>query len=119
MFPTNSEFLIGISDALIFCLFYFTAIRHLPHALTVTATKVCLLCATPAGMDRFCPHCRGSNYILHYIQVHARRYIPSAVPCISEDCLLPAGEMQLKAGALSFHDDDEVMLNVLRCQLTF
>ena len=27
--------------------------------------------------------------------------------------------MQLKAGALSFHDDDEVMLNVLRCQLTY
>ena len=34
------------------------------------------LCATPAGLDL-------------YIQVHARRLLPSAVPWISEDRLLP------------------------------
>ena len=53
----------------------FTGIRHLPHVLTVAPTKACLLCATPAGMDL-------------YIQVHARRLLPSAVPWISEDRLL-------------------------------
>ena len=57
-----------------FCLL-FTGIRHLAHVLTVPPTKVCLLCATPAGMDL-------------YIQVHARRHLPSAVPWISEDRLL-------------------------------
>ena len=51
MFPTNSERLIGISDA--FSAFLFTDIRHLPHVLTVPPTKACLLCATPAGMDLY------------------------------------------------------------------
>ena len=50
-------------------------IRHLPHVLTVPPTKACLLCATPAGTDL-------------YIQVHARRLLPSAVPWISEARLL-------------------------------
>jgi len=49
MFPTNSERLIGISDA--FSLF--TGIRRLAHVLTVPPTKACLLCATPAGMDLY------------------------------------------------------------------
>ena len=31
----------------------FTGIRHLAHVLTVTRTKACLLCATPAGMDLY------------------------------------------------------------------
>ena len=31
----------------------FTGIRHLAHVLTVPATKACLLCATPAGMDLY------------------------------------------------------------------
>ena len=68
MFPASSECLIGISDA-------FTGIRHLAHVLTVPPTKACLLCATHAGMDK-------------YVQVHARRLLPSAVSWISEDCLL-------------------------------
>ena len=49
--------------------------RHLPDVLTVPPTKACLLCAAPAGMDL-------------YIQVYARRHLPSAVPWISEDRLL-------------------------------
>ena len=52
MFPTNSERLIGVSDALIF-LPLFTGIGHLAHVLTVPPTKACLLCATPAGLDRY------------------------------------------------------------------
>ena len=39
------------------------------------SSKLCLLCATPTGMDI-------------YIQVHTHRHLPSAVPWISEDCLL-------------------------------
>ena len=31
----------------------FTGIRHLAHVLTVPPTKACLLCATPAGLDRY------------------------------------------------------------------
>ena len=54
----------------------FTGIHHLAHVLTVPPTKACLLCATPAGMDLYI-----------YIQVHARRLLPSAVPWISEDRL--------------------------------
>ena len=53
----------------------FTGIRRLPHVLTVPPTKACLLYATPAGMDL-------------YIQLHAPRHLPSAVPWISEDRLL-------------------------------
>ena len=53
----------------------FTGIRHLAHVLTVPRTKARLLCATPAGLDL-------------YVQVHARRHLPSAVPWISEDRLL-------------------------------
>ena len=45
------------------------------HVLTVPPTKACLLCTTHAGMDQ-------------YIQVHARRHLPSAVPWMSEDRLL-------------------------------
>ena len=75
MFPTNSEYLIDIFDAF-FCLL-FTGIRHLAPMLTVPPTKVCLLCTTPTGMDL-------------YIQLHARRQLPSAVPWISEDRLLSA-----------------------------
>ena len=44
--------------------------RHLAHVLTVPPTK-----ATPAGLDL-------------YIQLHACRYLPSAVPWISKDRLL-------------------------------
>ena len=58
----------------LFCLL-FTGICHLAHVLAVPPTKACLLCATPAGLDL-------------YIQVHARRLLPSAVSWISEDCLL-------------------------------
>ena len=68
-FPASSECLIGISDT--FSTFLFTGIRHLAHC---TPTKACLLCAAPAGMDL-------------YIQVHARRLLPSAVSWISEDHL--------------------------------
>ena len=79
MFPTNGDCLIGISDAFFFFFFLpfvqVTGIRHLAHVLTVPPTKACLLCATPTGMDL-------------YIQVHARRHLPSAVPWISEDRLL-------------------------------
>ena len=75
MFPASSE----CFDRHFWCLFclLFTGIRHLPHLLTVPPTKACLLCATPVGMDL-------------YIQVHARRLLPSAVPWISEDRLLRA-----------------------------
>ena len=77
MFHTNGECLIGISVAFFFLPLLFTGIRHLAHVLTVTPTKACLLCATPAGMDV-------------YIQLHVRgrRRLPSAVPWISEDRLL-------------------------------
>ena len=50
MFPTNSERLIGISDAI---LPLFTGIRHLAHVLTVPPTKARLFCATPAGLDLY------------------------------------------------------------------
>ena len=70
-FLASSEYLIAF---LMPFLPLFTGIRHLPHALTVPPTKACLLCATPVGMDL-------------YIQVHARRLLPSAVPWISEDRL--------------------------------
>ena len=73
MFPTNSERLIGISDAF---LPLFTGIRHLAHVLTVPPTKACLLCATAAGLD------------LYIYTGHACRHLPSAVPWISEDRLL-------------------------------
>ena len=53
----------------------FTGIHHLPHVHTVPPTKVCLLFATPAGLDL-------------YVQVHAHRHLPSAVPWVSEDRLL-------------------------------
>ena len=70
MFPTNSECLIGISDAFsAFCLRVFAT--DLAHVLTVPPTKACLLCATPLGT----------------LQVHARRQLPSAVTWISEDRL--------------------------------
>ena len=68
----------------LFCLL-FTGIRHLPHVLTVPPTKACLLCATPAGMDL-------------YIQVHDRRLLPNAIPCISEDRLL-----YLNSDSVDFH----------------
>ena len=53
--------------------------------LTVPATKAGLLCATPAGMDLD-------------IQLHARRYLPSTVPWISEDRLLAAVGIVLPGG---------------------
>ena len=69
-FPASSECLIGISDAFsAFCL------RVSVIFPTVPPTKACSLCATPAGIDL-------------YIQVHALRLLPSAVPWISEDRLL-------------------------------
>ena len=75
-FPASSECLIGISDAFsAFFFFFLTGICHHPYVLTVRPPKACLLCATPAGRDL-------------YIQVHARRLLPSAVPWISEDRLL-------------------------------
>ena len=57
-FPTNSECLIGISDAFFFFFSFFfpllfTGVRHLAHVLTVPPAKACLLCATPAGMDLY------------------------------------------------------------------
>ena len=58
-----------------FFLLLFTGICHLAHVLSVPPTKACLLCATPTGMDV-------------YIQLHARRHLPRAVPWISEDRLL-------------------------------
>ena len=50
---------------------------HLPalKSLDLLISPGTLQCATPAGMDL-------------YIQVHARRLLPSAVPWISEDRLL-------------------------------
>ena len=66
-------------DRRFLCLFFplFTGIRHLAHVLTVPPPKkACLLCATPAGLD------------LIYTG-HDRRHLPSAVPWISEDRLLP------------------------------
>ena len=82
----NSERLIGISDAFsalftrfqgFIALFAPGGIHHLAHVLTVPPTKVCLLCATPAGMNLYID-----------IQLHAHRHLPSAVPWISEDHLL-------------------------------
>ena len=74
MFPTNSERLIGISDA--FSAFVYRYPSSCPRAhRAVPPTKACLLCATPAGMDLD-------------IQVHARRHLPSAVPWITRDRLL-------------------------------
>ena len=74
-FPASSECLIGISDA--FSAFCFRVSVIFPTcSLNVPPTKACLLCATPAGMDLYI-----------YIQVHARRLLPSAVPWISEDRL--------------------------------
>ena len=51
-FPVSSECLIGISDTFsAFCLR--VSVISLAHVLTVSPTKACLLCATPAGMDRY------------------------------------------------------------------
>ena len=85
-FPASIECLIGISDALIFCLFCLPSscprahctpnksvptLRYTLLSCCLTSTEArCLLgtgCATPAGMDL-------------YILVHARRLLPSAVP---------------------------------------
>ena len=78
MFPTNSERLIGISDAffslLFFCLL-FTGICHLAHVLTVPPTKACLLCATPAGMN-----CERLISICDAFSAFVYGY-PSSCPC--------------------------------------
>ena len=74
-FPASNECLFGISDAFsAFCLW--VSVIFPTCSLNVPPTKACLLCATPAGMDLYI-----------YIQVHARRLLPSAVPWISEDRL--------------------------------
>ena len=54
-------------------------------------TKACLLCATPAGMD------------LYNIQVHARKFLPSAVPWISEDRLFSRARESLQGGKRKLH----------------
>ena len=51
MFPTNSECLIGISDA--FSAFCLRVSVILPTCSLYPPTKACLLCATPAGMDLY------------------------------------------------------------------
>ena len=74
MFPTNSECLIGISDALsAFCLWVFVIF---PTCSLYPQQKRAYSALHPQAW----------TYI--YIQVHARRHLPSAVPWISEDRLL-------------------------------
>ena len=72
----DRHFVVVVVVAVAFSPLLLTGIRHLSHVLTVPPTKACLLYATPAGLDL-------------YIQVHARRLLPSAVPWISEDRLFP------------------------------
>ena len=60
---------------------FFTGIRHLAHVLTVPPTKARLLCATPAGL--------------------ACRYLPSAVPWISEDRLFEMSDVALHGAFLN------------------
>ena len=50
MFPTNSERLIGVSDA--FSAFVYGYPSSCPRA-HCTPNKACLLCATPAGLDLY------------------------------------------------------------------
>ena len=97
MFPTNSERIIGISDAfsafcvrvsviLPTCSLYpqqkraYSALQSFLLSCCFTSTEARWPVrdgqATLAGMDL-------------YIQVHARRLLPSAVPWIYEDRLLP------------------------------
>ena len=74
MFHTNDECLIGISDAYFaFCLRVSVILPTC--SLYPPQKRAYILCATPAGMDL-------------YIQLHARRHLPRAVPWISEDRLL-------------------------------
>ena len=50
MFPTNSERLIGISDAFSAFVYWYPSSCPCAH---VPPTKLCLLCATPAGLDLY------------------------------------------------------------------
>ena len=73
MFPTNSERLIGISDA--FSAFVYGYPSSCPRAYCTPNKSVTTLHYT-----------RRHGPV--YIQLHARKHLPSAVPWISEDRLL-------------------------------
>ena len=75
-FHASTECLIGISDA--FSVFVYGYPSSSPRAHCTPNKSV----PTPSGMDL-------------YIQVHARRLLPSAVPWISEDCLLMTRSISL------------------------
>ena len=76
MFPTNSECLIGISDAFsAFCL-----------RVSVILPTCSLYPQQKRAYSYSALHPQAWTYI--YIQLHARRHLPIAVPWISEDRLL-------------------------------
>ena len=74
VFPTNSECLIGISDAF--------------SAFCLRVSVILPTCSLYPQQKRAYSalHLQAWTYI--YIQVHARRHLPSAVPWISEDRLI-------------------------------
>ena len=97
-FPASSKCLMGISDAFsAFCL----RVSVIFHTCSLyPKQKTCLLCATPAGMDL-------------YIQVHARRLLPSAVPWISEDRLLWDGQPRLACVSGQLHPSSKNPVDVV------
>ena len=84
MFPTNSERLMGISDA--FFAFFYGYLSSCPRAHCTPYKSVPTLRYT----RRHGPIYIYTHTHTHtHTQLHARRHLPSAVPCISEDRLLP------------------------------
>ena len=84
MFPTNGECLIGIYDAFLFCLpFVYGYPSSCPRAHEgVPQQKRAYSALHPQAWTYIYIH------LCVYIQLHARRHLPSAVSWISEDRLL-------------------------------
>ena len=88
MSPTNSERLIGISDAFsAFCL-----------RVSVIFPTCSLYPQQKRAYSALHPQAR--TYIYIHKQVRARRLLPSAVPWTSEDILLPHTKFGFRSGAV-------------------
>ena len=77
MFPTNGECLIGISDAF--------------FAFCLRVSVILPTCSLYHQQKRAYSALHPQAWTYIYIQLHARRHLPSAVPWISEDRLLSHG----------------------------
>ena len=108
MFPTSGEYLIGISDE---CCLLFTGIRHLAHVLTVPP---------PPPPNKSVP-------TLRYTRRHERHALTECSPLdfrsSSHAFIAGLHVLGCRVDILGTNwlnvDDDEVMLNVLRCQLRY